>query len=178
MDCAQRLHEAAGDADLILIEGVMGLFDGSPSAADLARHFGVPVLAVVDASAMAGTFGALAFGLQHYRPGQPWAGVLANRVASERHAQMLQAALPAGDGRDEKVLAVGERDREPGEQVFADVGKHHQRQCPAQAVEPARNGLPDAPQPGAARKPGHAEARQHLGVGHDQPQVPQQRPAR
>ena len=71
----------------------MGLFDGTPSAADLAQHFGVPVLAVVDASAMAGTFGALAFGLQHYRPGMPWAGVLANRVGSERHAQMLRDGL-------------------------------------------------------------------------------------
>ena len=54
-DCAARLHAAAQEADLVLIEGVMGLFDGDPSAADLARHFGVPVLAVVDASAMAGT---------------------------------------------------------------------------------------------------------------------------
>jgi cobyrinic acid a,c-diamide synthase len=89
-DCAQRLHAAAQEADLILIEGVMGLFDGDPSAADLAQHFGVPVLAVVDASAMAGTFGALAFGLQHYRPGLPWAGVLANRVGSARHADMLR----------------------------------------------------------------------------------------
>lgn len=92
-DCAQRLHEAARDADLILIEGVMGLFDGQPSAADLAQHFGVPVLAVVDASAMAGTFGALAFGLRHYRPGLPWAGVLANRVGSARHADMLRDGL-------------------------------------------------------------------------------------
>ena len=92
-DCAQRLHAAAQEADLILIEGVMGLFDGDPSAADLAQHFGVRVLAVVDASAMAGTFGALAFGLQHYRPGLPWAGVLANRVGSARHADMLQAGL-------------------------------------------------------------------------------------
>ena len=92
-DCARRLHAAAQEADLILIEGVMGLFDGDPSAADLAQHFGVPVLAVVDASAMAGTFGALAFGLQHYRPGLPWAGVLANRVGSARHADMLQAGL-------------------------------------------------------------------------------------
>jgi cobyrinic acid a,c-diamide synthase len=99
-DCAQRLH-AAREADLILIEGVMGLFDGDPSAADLAQHFGVPVLAVVDASAMAGTFGALAFGLQHYRPGLPWAGVLANRVGSARHADMLRMACATRrlDGR-------------------------------------------------------------------------------
>jgi cobyrinic acid a,c-diamide synthase len=96
-DCARRLHAAAQEADLLLIEGVMGLFDGDPSAADLARHFGVPVLAVVDASAMAGTFGALAFGLQHYRQGLPWAGVLANRVGSARHADMLRDGLHDAD---------------------------------------------------------------------------------
>jgi len=92
-DCAARLHAAAQEADLLLVEGAMGLFDGTPSAADLARHFGLPVLAVVDAGAMAGTFGALAFGLRHYQPGLRWAGVLANRVASTRHAQMLQDGL-------------------------------------------------------------------------------------
>lgn len=92
-DCAQRLWQAAGEADLLIVEGVMGLFDGDPSAADLARRFGLPVLAVVDASAMAGTFGALAFGLANYRSGLPWAGVLANRVGSERHAGMLREAL-------------------------------------------------------------------------------------
>jgi cobyrinic acid a,c-diamide synthase len=93
-DCAARLWQAAGEADLLIVEGVMGLFDGEPSAADLARRFALPVLAVIDASAMAGTFGALAFGLQHYRAGLPWAGVLANRVGSERHAGMLREALP------------------------------------------------------------------------------------
>lgn len=94
-DAQQRLHEAAATADLILVEGVMGLFDGQPSAADLAMRLRLPVLAVIDASSMAGTFGALAFGLQHYRPGLPWAGVVANRVASERHAAMLQEAITA-----------------------------------------------------------------------------------
>ena len=49
-DCAQRLAEAAGAADLVIVEGVMGLYDGEPSAADLARHFGISVLAVIDAS--------------------------------------------------------------------------------------------------------------------------------
>jgi cobyrinic acid a,c-diamide synthase len=92
-DCAQRLHDAAEQADLIIVEGVMGLFDGQPSAADLAQHFGLHVLAVIDASAMAATFGALAWGLQDYRQHLPFAGVLANRVASEGHALMLRDGL-------------------------------------------------------------------------------------
>lgn len=90
------LWEAAGEADLILIEGVMGLFDGTPSSADLARHFGVPVLAVIDGTAMAQTFGALALGLARYQPDLPFAGVLANRVGSLRHAQLLEGSLTEG----------------------------------------------------------------------------------
>jgi cobyrinic acid a,c-diamide synthase len=92
-DIRARLHEAATTSDLILIEGVMGLFDGDPSAADLAVKLGIAVLVVIDAGAMAGTFGALVHGLRHYRPGLPWAGVLANRVASEGHEKMLQASV-------------------------------------------------------------------------------------
>ncbi len=88
------LWEAAGEADLILIEGVMGLFDGSPSAADLARRFGVPVLAVIDGSAMAQTFGAMAHGLSSFQPGLPFEGVLANRVGSARHGEILRDSLP------------------------------------------------------------------------------------
>ncbi|WAJ39583.1 cobyrinate a,c-diamide synthase [Pseudomonas sp. GOM7] len=89
------LWQAAGEADLILIEGVMGLFDGKPSAADLARHFGVPVLGVIDGAAMAQTFGALAHGLATFQPDLPFAGVLGNRVASSRHGDILRDALPA-----------------------------------------------------------------------------------
>ena len=94
--CRQLLYEAAVDADLILIEGVMGLFDGNPSSADLAQRFGIPVLAVIDASAMAQTFGALAHGLATYRSDLPFAGVLANRVGSAAHAGMLTESLPVG----------------------------------------------------------------------------------
>ncbi len=94
--CRQLLYEAAGNADLILIEGVMGLFDGDPSSADLAKLFGVPVLAVIDGSAMAQTFGALAHGLATYRNDIPFAGVLANNVAGKRHYEMLSESLPSG----------------------------------------------------------------------------------
>jgi len=95
-DAAWRLHAAAGEADLILVEGVMGLYDGDPSGADIARRFGIPVMAVIDAQAMAQTFGAVAYGLANYQPGLPFSGVLANRVGSARHADMLRAALPDG----------------------------------------------------------------------------------
>ena len=92
--CRNLLAQAAAEADLILIEGVMGLFDGTPSSADLATTFGVPVLAVISAKAMAQTFGAVAFGLAQFKPEVPFYGVLANRVGSPRHAQMLEEALP------------------------------------------------------------------------------------
>ncbi|WP_027801725.1 cobyrinate a,c-diamide synthase [Paraburkholderia dilworthii] len=92
--CRNLLAQAAAEADLILIEGVMGLYDGTPSSADLATAFGVPVLAVISAKAMAQTFGAVAFGLANFRPQVPFHGVLANRVGSARHAQMLEEALP------------------------------------------------------------------------------------
>jgi cobyrinic acid a,c-diamide synthase len=95
-DCAQRLAQAAAQADLLLVEGVMGLFDGEHSVAALARRFGMPVLAVVDAGAMGGTLGAVVHGLRHYWADLPWAGVLANRVAGERHADMLRAGLRDG----------------------------------------------------------------------------------
>lgn len=91
--CRQLLHQAAGEADLILLEGVMGLFDGSPSSADLAELFGMPVAVVVDAAAMAQTFAALAHGLASYRPQLPFAGVVANGVAGEYHRGLLSAGL-------------------------------------------------------------------------------------
>ena len=97
-DAQWRLARAAAESDLILVEGVMGLFDGNPSAADLAERFGLPVMALIDARAMAQTFGAVAHGLASYRPGLPFAGVLANRVGSARHTDMLRASLPAGMG--------------------------------------------------------------------------------
>jgi cobyrinic acid a,c-diamide synthase len=91
-ECRRLLADAARSADTILIEGVMGLYDGTPSAADLANEFGLPVLAVIDAGAMAQTAGALGLGLRDYGPVR-LAGVIANRIASERHAEMVASSL-------------------------------------------------------------------------------------
>lgn len=88
-ECERQLGEAARDADILLVEGVMGLFDGHPSTADVAQRFELAVLLVVDAAAMAETFGAVVHGLVAYRPELRFVGALANRVAGTGHAEML-----------------------------------------------------------------------------------------
>ncbi len=93
-DGLTRLYSAAQEADVIIVEGVMGLYDGTPSSADIAARYGLSVLVIIDASAMAQTFGAIASGLFAYRPELKVAGVMANRVGSPGHAQMLRACLP------------------------------------------------------------------------------------
>ena len=90
--CQAKLAQAAAQVDVILIEGVMGLYDGAPSSADLAQAFGVPVLAVLDAAAMAQTVGAVALGLRDFGP-VALAGVIANRIASPGHAAMVASAM-------------------------------------------------------------------------------------
>ena len=93
-ECQRLVYEAAQDADLILIEGVMGLFDGNPSSADLAGFLGIPVVVVIDAKGTAQTLGAIAIGLAHYRKNLFFAGVLANSIASQRHAEMVIEGMP------------------------------------------------------------------------------------
>jgi cobyrinic acid a,c-diamide synthase len=105
--CRALLAQAAREVDVILVEGVMGLFDGDPSSADLAQRFGLPVLAVIDGSAMAQTFAAVAYGLRQFRPQLAFAGVIANRVGSPAHADMLLGALPAD------IPALGWLPRQP-----------------------------------------------------------------
>ncbi|WP_284399388.1 cobyrinate a,c-diamide synthase [Dyella lipolytica] len=114
-DVRMRLFDAAGAADLILVEGVMGLFDGAPSSADLAQQLGLPVMAVIDGSAMAQTFGALACGLAAYREGLSMYGVAANRIGGAYHAQLLQESVPPslhwlGALPYDETLALPERD--------------------------------------------------------------------
>ena len=94
--CQQKLYEAACDADLILVEGVMGLFDGEPSSADLAARFNIPVALLMDVKGMAQTAAAIASGLTQFRDDVQFAGLIANNCGSERHAQLIRDALTEG----------------------------------------------------------------------------------
>jgi cobyrinic acid a,c-diamide synthase len=89
------------DADLVLTEGSMGLFDGvaTPGAsgtgatADIASVMGWPVLLVIDPSGQAQTAAAVATGLRDFRAGMRLAGVVLNRVASPRHEELVRRAF-------------------------------------------------------------------------------------
>jgi cobyrinic acid a,c-diamide synthase len=87
---------------VLIVEGVMGMFDGAAdgtrsSTADVARILDAPVLLVVDAEAMAGSVAAVVHGFATLDPGVRLAGVVLNRVASDGHEAMLREAIaPTG----------------------------------------------------------------------------------
>lgn len=96
-----NLIARAEGADLILAEGSMGLHDGVAVAgeggrgasSDLALWTGWPVVLVLDVSGQAQTAAATALGLKLYRPGLTLAGVVLNRVASQRHERLVRAGM-------------------------------------------------------------------------------------
>ena len=92
--CRRQFYEAAKVADLILIEGAMGMFDGEPSSADLAALFGVPMVVIMDVKGMAQTAAAVVTGLSRFRDDVDVVGLIANKCGSERHRQLIADALP------------------------------------------------------------------------------------
>ncbi|MCA1455478.1 cobyrinate a,c-diamide synthase [Bradyrhizobium sp. BRP22] len=97
----KQLVGRGADADLVLAEGSMGLFDGvavrgvsgTGATADIAEMMGWPVLLVIDPSGQAQTAAAVAAGLRDFRAGVRVAGVVINRVGSSRHEQLLRQAF-------------------------------------------------------------------------------------
>ena len=113
---------AAADADLSIIEGMMGLFDsGSPvndigSTAELAKQLEAPVILVVDGSAMARSAAAMVAGYASFDPVLRVAGVLFNRVGSDGHYNLLKMAVEQETGvavvgylRPDPVLTIPDR---------------------------------------------------------------------
>lgn len=82
------------DADISIVEGMMGLFDGydrdKGSSAEIAQVLDIPVVLVVDAKSAAYSMAPLLSGFMHFRQDVHIAGVIFNKVGSERHYQMLQ----------------------------------------------------------------------------------------
>jgi cobyrinic acid a,c-diamide synthase len=93
--CRYQFYQAAKEADLIIVEGAMGMFDGEPSSADLAATFNIPMAIVMDVKGMAQTAAAIAMGLANFRDDVQVAGLIANSCSTERHRQLIEDALPA-----------------------------------------------------------------------------------
>ncbi|WP_022681663.1 cobyrinate a,c-diamide synthase [Sphingobium bisphenolivorans] len=102
-DRLAALAAEAENADIALAEGVMGLFDGAAtpgeagngSSADIAAALGWPVLLVMDVSGQSQSAAAIAQGFRSLRPDVQIAGVILNRVASERHRDLISGAMAA-----------------------------------------------------------------------------------
>lgn len=95
-------RRAAEDADIVVLESAMGLFDGIPgtpgrsgAASDLAALYGIPTLLVLDVSGQSTTVAAVAKGFATYRPEVRIAGVVLNRLGSERHRRLCAEAVEA-----------------------------------------------------------------------------------
>jgi cobyrinic acid a,c-diamide synthase len=108
--------QAADGADMLVIEGVMGLFDGGPglpgengATADLAAHFALPVVLVLDVAREAQSAAATVRGFAAHDPAVRIAGVILNRIGSERHRALVAGAIAA---LDVPVLGALPRDAE------------------------------------------------------------------
>ena len=112
-------NRVARDADIAVIEGVMGLFDGATpianegSTAEIAEWLAAPVLLTIDASGMARTVAAIAHGFRYFDPNLNLAGVICNRIGSRGHLDLLKAASSAvpvlGGFPDDAAIRFPER---------------------------------------------------------------------
>ena len=99
---AHLARSSAAGADLLVAEGLMGLFDGVPGApgrtgasADVASALGLPVVLVHDVSGQSQSAAAIVAGVRAYAPDLRLAGVILNRVGSERHTRLVSDAIRA-----------------------------------------------------------------------------------
>lgn len=165
--------QVANDVELVIAEGAMGLYDGARSGdrsgapADIARALGWPMLLVVDACAAAQSVAAVAHGCATF-PGAPEiAGVIVNRVASERHARMIEdgfarIGLPLlGLIRRDEALAMPSRHL--GLVQAGEMAELHARinaiadqvadQCDLGAIRAAAGATREAPAPQTTLRP-------------------------
>ena len=109
------LRHAAQGADVLLVEGMMGLFDGKDgstemgSSAEIAKLLKLPVVLVLDAGKTARSIAAVVLGFELFDPELPLAGVILNRVAGDRHFRMLETAIRSAC----KTPVLGWLPREP-----------------------------------------------------------------
>ncbi len=112
----QVLCGASQSADVVVVEGMMGLFDGKSgeseqgSSAEIAKLLHLPAILVLDASKSARRLAAVVLGFERFDPQLPLAGIILNRIASQHHFHLPEAAVTSTC----KIPVFGWLPREPG----------------------------------------------------------------
>ena len=112
----QTFYEASSHADLAVVEGAMGLYDGLDShgtTAEIARLLGIPILLIVNASRMTTSIAAMVTGYQQFQKDVQIAGVILNYVAGSRHEKKLRDAVERYCG----IPVLGSLPRDQGLQI-------------------------------------------------------------
>lgn len=136
------LQSASMDADAVVVEGMMGLFDGKDgvaetgSSAEIARLLGLPVVLVLDCAKSARSVAAVVLGFESFDAGLPLGGVILNRVAGPNHYRLLQAAIESRC----KTPILGWLPREP---EIAIPERHLGLHAAAEMATPDDEGLVD-----------------------------------
>jgi cobyrinic acid a,c-diamide synthase len=174
---------AAGSADVAVVEGVMGLFDGydgrteAGSTAQMAKWLGLPVLLVVDARSMARSAAALVQGFENFDPALRFAGVVFNHLGSDRHLGYLREALEGavrmpcrGGLLREEEIAIPERHlglvtREDHPLEDAAIGRLADRVEKRLGLEELLAGMPEITGPAAPEPPGSEQTARRVRIG-------------
>ncbi len=188
-DCNRTIFaRAAADADLSIIEGMMGLFDSSSpitdigSTAELAKQLAAPVILVIDGSAMARSAAAMVAGYARFDSAVRVAGVLFNRVGTDGHYQLLKAAVEqktdvavVGYLRPDPALTIPDRHlglvmamEQGNDQLYQSLARAAQETLDLDRIEAIAHSssmLPAAVSPSVIKKQGSTV---RIGVAQDQ----------
>ncbi len=142
----ESFHRHAAGADIAIVEGVMGLFDGKDgvseegSTAQVAKWLGAPVVLVVDASCMARSTAAMVLGYKEFDPALRFGGLVVNKVNGSKHKEWIQEALTSHSdrlrdvGTDKPILFVGAMPQDksiaiPERHLGLELPQEHDKEC-------------------------------------------------
>ncbi|HVA78445.1 MAG TPA: cobyrinate a,c-diamide synthase [Candidatus Binataceae bacterium] len=180
------LAHAAQDADIAVIEGMMGLFDGAAptsddgSTAEIAKWLDAPVILVLDASGIARTVCAVAAGFTRFDSKVHMAGLICNRVGGRGHLDLLRQAQPEapvlGGFPDKPQLAFPERhlgllsatETAVADDLFAAWERLASEWLDLDAIVAIACAAPPLAVPASSARAGHSQPRCQIAIAHDE----------